>query len=46
MKTAIKAPGKKKKKTGARNVSKLTNVHLLEKVRFGSGAGYDVRASS
>ncbi|KAI5450179.1 hypothetical protein NCC49_003328 [Naganishia albida] len=30
-KTAVKAPGKKKKRTGARNISKLTNVHLLEK---------------
>ncbi|KAJ9095282.1 hypothetical protein QFC21_005648 [Naganishia friedmannii] len=31
--TAVKAPGKKKKKGGAgsRSVSKLTNVHLLEK---------------
>lgn len=32
-KTAVKGPTKKKKRTGARNVSKLTNVHLLEKVR-------------
>jgi hypothetical protein len=31
-KTAVKGPNKKKKRTGARNVSKLTNVHLLEKV--------------
>jgi hypothetical protein len=31
-KTAVKASGKKKKRTGARNISKLTNVHLLEKV--------------
>ncbi|GHJ89441.1 hypothetical protein NliqN6_5843 [Naganishia liquefaciens] len=30
-KTAVKGPSKKKKRTGARNVSKLTNVHLLEK---------------
>ncbi|KAJ9097330.1 hypothetical protein QFC20_006243 [Naganishia adeliensis] len=30
-KTAVKASGKKKKRTGARNISKLTNVHLLEK---------------
>lgn len=33
-KTAVKGPNKKKKRTGARNVSKLTNVHLLEKVRL------------
>ena len=40
-KTAVKASGKKKKRTGARNISKLTNVHLLEKV----GPGFGVRGS-
>lgn len=41
-KTAVKAPGKKKKRTGARNLSKLTNVHLLEKVRFPDMQACDV----